>query len=365
MPRSQSTLTPLAQQITALPSIPPPTLVPTALAVPMGMLPVVMTTHDITWGTRAAEALEQHAFVTAYMPADQVPADAVQNVEDLKDQHITRSLIAGEIVRVSDLREQPYPPGVRPDDMAVSEIPRSWLANDASTLLPWTPVQIRVLLFNMDRLVSISLPPSRVMQADSTSLSVALPLDQHVLFDRLTAAGRESFISFSLTPLDSDPALNNADNAVAFAPEESGSCGRVAVETHDSPWNSPLPQGTITRGFSSTHTGIDFEAPRGSSVQAASTGRVLFAGYSSWGYGNTVVLSHGALITLYAHMDEILVACGQLVQAGDIVGTLGSTGNSSGPHLHFEIRQDDSTIDPLLLPALAEQQGSAGQVLPP
>ncbi|XQR04692.1 peptidoglycan DD-metalloendopeptidase family protein [Acetobacterium wieringae] len=95
------------------------------------------------------------------------------------------------------------------------------------------------------------------------------------------------------------------------------------------------------------HSGIDIGAGMGESVMAAGMGEVIFAG-DGGGYGNMVKIDHGdGLITAYAHLSSILASVGDLVDAGDIIGLVGSTGNSTGPHLHFEILQDGVPIDPL------------------
>lgn len=99
------------------------------------------------------------------------------------------------------------------------------------------------------------------------------------------------------------------------------------------------------------HAGVDLAAASGTPIWAATGGTVIQAGWSS-GYGNFTCLSHGTyegqgLSTCYAHQSEILVSGGQSVQAGAVIGRVGSTGNSTGPHLHFEVRRDGSPTDPL------------------
>jgi murein DD-endopeptidase MepM/ murein hydrolase activator NlpD len=95
------------------------------------------------------------------------------------------------------------------------------------------------------------------------------------------------------------------------------------------------------------HTGVDIAAPRGTPVRAAMEGTVLFAGWYG-GYGKLVVLDHGnGLSTLYGHLSAILVGAGTRVNRGDIIGRVGSTGYSTGPHLHYEVRQNGRPIDPL------------------
>lgn len=134
-------------------------------------------------------------------------------------------------------------------------------------------------------------------------------------------------------------------NFVSFATGEPGSCGRVP-NSSGTFWGMPLTNYSWVRGFTSFHTGVDLAAPIGTPVQAANGGVVIFAGWNSWGYGNTVVLSHGPISTLYGHMSSINVRCGQIVSTGQVIGAVGNTGNSSGPHLHFEIRYLDQPQNP-------------------
>jgi murein DD-endopeptidase MepM/ murein hydrolase activator NlpD len=138
---------------------------------------------------------------------------------------------------------------------------------------------------------------------------------------------------------------SSGGNFVTFAPGEAGSCGQVA-NSGGSFWTSPMSSYTLTRGFASWHTGIDLAAPTGTPVAAANGGVVIFAGWNSWGYGNTIVLSHGPFTTLYGHLSSINVGCRQVVNAGQAIGGVGSSGNSSGPHLHFEIRYLDVPQNP-------------------
>ena len=95
------------------------------------------------------------------------------------------------------------------------------------------------------------------------------------------------------------------------------------------------------------HTGIDIGAPSGAPIVAAAAGTVLVAGWEE-GYGNTVVIDHGGgIATLYGHQSSIAVAVGQSVTRGQVIGAVGSTGHSTGPHLHFEVRVNGSPVDPL------------------
>jgi len=95
------------------------------------------------------------------------------------------------------------------------------------------------------------------------------------------------------------------------------------------------------------HAGIDFKGPRGTPIFAAAKGVVSFAGRRQ-GYGNCIEISHGnGLVTRYAHMSRLGAHFGQKVDAGQAIGAMGSTGRSTGPHLHFEVRLHDRPINPL------------------
>ena len=124
----------------------------------------------------------------------------------------------------------------------------------------------------------------------------------------------------------------------------------------------PLANFTITQPFGPTnvtleppfgpykhfHTGIDIAAPLGAPVMAAADGLVVAVGHSTVGYGNYVVIAHGAgIATLYGHLLETTVLVGDRAVRGQLIGFEGSTGFSTGPHVHFELRVNDQVIDPM------------------
>ncbi len=97
----------------------------------------------------------------------------------------------------------------------------------------------------------------------------------------------------------------------------------------------------------SGHLGIDIAAGTGTPVWTADSGVVVFAGWSNGGYGNLVMLDHGnGWQTVYAHLSSVRVGCGQSVGQGETLGAAGSTGNSTGAHLHFETRSDGGFVSP-------------------
>ncbi len=111
---------------------------------------------------------------------------------------------------------------------------------------------------------------------------------------------------------------------------------------------SGLPVGgVLTQRFHVYHAGIDLGVPLGTAVRATHSGKVIFAGWSDVGYGYLVILQNGPFITYYAHNTSFNVTVDQLVGKGSIIAWSGSTGNSSGPHVHYETRINDIPVDPL------------------
>ena len=139
---------------------------------------------------------------------------------------------------------------------------------------------------------------------------------------------------------------------------------------------TPVPGAVLTQGFGCTsfaleplvpgcpgrhfHSGIDLAKPAGTPVLAAAGGLVTVARFDPNGYGNYLVLDAGhGLTTLYAHLQEFDVRLGEPVFKGYPIARVGSTGMSTGPHLHFEVRTDGRPVDPeLFLPAAHQRGGS-------
>ena len=129
--------------------------------------------------------------------------------------------------------------------------------------------------------------------------------------------------------------------------------GAIAI-----PSDKPIQTAEFTSGFGSRddpfhhgaafHPGIDLAAPYGTPVYATADGTVLRAGWNSGGYGNMVELDHGrGILTRYGHMSAVLVHEGDRVTRGQQIGRVGSTGRSTGNHLHYEVRIDNSPVNPI------------------
>jgi LysM repeat protein len=150
--------------------------------------------------------------------------------------------------------------------------------------------------------------------------------------------GTREFVSWSA------PRITRDDPAVAKI-MGAGSCGEV--------YDGPIGTGTFLwpsverflSGFDwspeTNHFGIDIAGSLRNAIFASDAGVVVYAGWNDWGYGNVIVIDHGnGWQTLYAHLDSLSVGCGANVYGGQVIGLMGTTGNSSGPHLHFEMRSD-------------------------
>jgi murein DD-endopeptidase MepM/ murein hydrolase activator NlpD len=137
--------------------------------------------------------------------------------------------------------------------------------------------------------------------------------------------------------------------APAEAPQEAppaSAGGAPSASSFIWPVDGPITSGFGTR-WGRLHAGIDIGVGFGTPIRAAAAGTVIHAGWLG-GYGNLVVIDHGGgLSTAYGHQQAIYVTTGKAVAQGEVIGEVGSTGNSTGPHLHFEVRVGGSPVDPL------------------
>jgi murein DD-endopeptidase MepM/ murein hydrolase activator NlpD len=112
----------------------------------------------------------------------------------------------------------------------------------------------------------------------------------------------------------------------------------------------PLSKVKINQGFSVFHPGLDLGAEIGDSIKPIKAGVITESGYATDGYGNTILIDHGkGLTSRYAHLSKIEVGVGQNVTTDTEIGKVGITGHTTGPHLHLEIRQDGTPLNPLLI----------------
>ena len=162
-----------------------------------------------------------------------------------------------------------------------------------------------------------------------------------------TAVGEEG----SGDEVDDSAPVEIPDDGTKFCTPVNGTCG--------SPYGYRIHPIQKTRKM---HTGVDFrQTPQGTPIYASKGGKVIFAGRKG-GYGNVVIIDHGSgMTTFYAHQSQILVQKGATVKQMQQIGKVGSTGNSTGPHLHFEVRKNGSPLNPgQVIPFKTGQKAKAG-----
>ncbi|MDX8529454.1 M23 family metallopeptidase [Mesorhizobium sp. VK25A] len=164
----------------------------------------------------------------------------------------------------------------------------------------------------------------------------------------------KSDVGGPLVPLDPSMAF---DGKVKELDEALDALDQVKKEARKLPLANPAPGHTVTSPFgvrtdpilgsAALHTGMDFRAPIGMPAKVTAAGTVTRAGWAG-GYGRMVEVDHGnGFATRYGHLSEIDVAVGQKLAVGDVIGKTGSSGRSTGPHLHYEVRHDGEAVDPL------------------
>jgi murein DD-endopeptidase MepM/ murein hydrolase activator NlpD len=181
------------------------------------------------------------------------------------------------------------------------------------------------------------------------------------------AIGPASAIGGPFIPL---PYADAFDQKLAGAQETAARLADLNSRLESVPVRFPVPRRSeITSGFGARadpffhqlalHSGVDFRGVPGDAVRATAAGRVTNADYQG-GYGLMVEVTHGnGLVTRYGHLSAIEVNAGQEVQTGDVVGRIGTTGRSTGPHLHYEVRVAGEAVDPMRYLRAGEQLSDA------
>ncbi len=162
------------------------------------------------------------------------------------------------------------------------------------------------------------------------------PLMMLILLDKLVEGG-----------LDLGDSTGTAAEAGSATQAATSSQSGASSNGEAKPIPSGVPvKGILTQGSHTGHTALDLAVPVGTSVQSTMDGQVVYAGWNNQGYGNLVIVQNGEYKTYYAHLSSVPVAVGDSVKAGSTIGISGSTGNSTGPHVHYEIRKNNVAIDP-------------------
>ena len=194
---------------------------------------------------------------------------------------------------------------------------------------------------------SVEAPP---LAAISFSRAADLPNQQQIYFSKASFSGPSAVILMSTNRR----AIRAAAAPVQRRPQALIGTGMALAAI---PSQMPVAARALTSGFGMrghpllggrrAHSGIDLAAPAGSPIVATSDGQVSWADWAG-GYGIAVAVEHGGgYQTRYAHMSRVNVAPGQQVRKGDVIGYVGSTGLSTGPHLHYEVRVNGQAVNPV------------------
>jgi murein DD-endopeptidase MepM/ murein hydrolase activator NlpD len=320
-----------------------PTVAPAAITTPA---PTPLATPTTPPPPVEESASVSHWFTYTVQPADTLLSVALEvgvNLEDMPciiapDFSPEEPLVIGNVLALP-------PPGVlchavQPGETVALIAGRYGIPVESVANLPWNRPVIP--------------PNSHTLLAAGLHLRIPLNGSATLKDGPVGLASGADFLAYMLhQPVNTSPftayAVGTANRAVAPA-------GGPTVD--QAPANWPYGSGRfvwplfgwLTQSYRYDHRAIDVAAPSGTPVTAADRGVVIRAGWNNQGYGQFVVIDHNIdYITLYAHLSEILVQEGQVVAQGQAIGRVGSTGNSTGPHLHFEIRDFGRLTNPLEL----------------
>ncbi|GAB4570834.1 MAG: hypothetical protein Kow0077_05940 [Anaerolineae bacterium] len=210
---------------------------------------------------------------------------------------------------------------------------------DATSLVAYDPAIVAALLR-----VNAYTAPAQALAQPIMPVGAYIPRQFGVAVADLRFSGEPVVLSPPATTMPFEQAEDQGilptagpGDAAALVPYAGDGCAPRGLPTG----------GVFTQRFHMWHSGVDYGIPVGTPVTATHSGQVVFAGWSPVGYGNLVILQNGAFITYYAHLSRFNVVEGQFVGAGSTIGWSGNTGNSTGPHIHYEVRVNDVPVDPL------------------
>jgi murein DD-endopeptidase MepM/ murein hydrolase activator NlpD len=182
--------------------------------------------------------------------------------------------------------------------------------------------------------------PEAILDWGSNGLDASNPVLQPNTY-LVVPGGRRELQSWEVPTITREDTATAANN---FGQCPGGYSGAVGTGFFVWPADNHFLSGY---DYTPIHRGLDIKAVLGASIYAADSGVIVYAGPTNRGYGNLVVIDHGnGYQTIYAHLSQWNVSCGESVFQGNLIGLSGSTGNSSGAHLHFEVRYDGSYINP-------------------
>lgn len=244
---------------------------------------------------------------------------------------------------------------IAPDETLTTIGTRYGVSPEQIYALPWNQLQGVPM-------AAVSLVVGQHLRIPLTPTADSPTLNPVAVNGEMVTPGEPSFLTWMLhQPVDTSPfAVLAVGGPFADQVQAAAKLTDRALRPLDQPGAVPAnwPYGSgnfmwplsgwLTQGYRYDHRALDIAAPAGTIVTAADRGVVLRAGWNNQGYGLFIIVDHNIdYVTLYAHLSEVLVAEGQVVAQGQILGKVGSTGNSTGPHLHFEIRDFGRLTNPL------------------
>lgn len=251
--------------------------------------------------------------------------------------------------------------GAKPQRTSALPADQTQLLHEAADSDMSTPARIELLAASLDRierrqveaLAALAAPAARkAEQLESVISETGLSAARLKPPSSASSAVGGPFIPADVNP-DGSPferqlskvqaafvALDRVRRVLPYVPVRKPLSGQIEITSTFGYRSDPF------LGRMALHSGLDMRAETGTPARATAAGKVVTAGWTG-GYGNMVEIDHGnGLSTRYGHLSAIGVVDGQIVKAGDIIGRVGSTGRSTGPHLHYEVRIDDEATDP-------------------
>ena len=330
------------------PAVDPASTAEPASASPGGLLaayhefaPAAALTYTVQLGDNLLTAALEMGLDLDAMPCAVAPAFAP-----------TQPLVIGDVLSAPPLGTRCH--AVQPGDDVASVAALYALPAAAVAAEPWNALPSADAPLAPDSHLRIPPPPLGAAASEITTTQI-LTTTQGISSTQESHADAAAFLGWLLD----QPADRAPFGAVAVTRDVAGSAnpacaGATQPLPRDWPYGSGCfgwpTYGWLTQGHHAAHRAIDIAAPLGTPVTAADRGVVIRAGWNTQGYGNFVIVDHQIdYLTLYAHLSDLFVQPGDVVARGALLGTVGSTGNSTGPHLHFEIRDFGERIDPLSL----------------
>ncbi|KAA0697530.1 M23 family peptidase [Neorhizobium sp. P12A] len=296
------------------------------------------------------DALLDRAESSGLMGKDQPNDPAAPSV---KDQHAE---LSGSPQTIEAALSKGDPADATPDNSTLAYVPApETVADRADRVFSKVTLSLKRIeqdqLSRVQKLTADASQTADAIQSIVKHVGVSLPVETA---SADVASDADEGVGGPYVPPQSEDAfdhsLDNLDTALTRLDTM-----RTTVE--DLPFRNPAPGKLITSPFGNRkdpffgklalHTGTDFHFSPGEKVKATAPGKVVSAGWAN-GYGNMVEIDHGdGISTRYGHMEQLLVQAGDTVKAGDAIGLAGSTGRSTGTHLHYEVRENGRPIDPM------------------